>query len=139
MADPKYLLFTHQPTCITVKSAGAIDGKPNDLSNTLEKVGNCFIYTVSAELGMRITHDRPWEILEIQNIGPTKLHVNVLPISSVALIDLKEILVVDPEQRFIETRQFGAGEIVAFETKGAGATEFRIFVREYMAHQKGNN
>lgn len=133
MADPKYMLFTHQPTCITVKSDGQIDGKPNDASNVLSKLdGGCFVYTVSAELGMRLKHSRAWEILEIQNIGPSALEVHVLPLGSTALADIKKILDVPVGERMIETRQFGAHEEVAFKTVG-GATEFRIYVREYMA------
>ena len=140
MADPKYMLFTHQPTCITVKSTGTIDGKPNDASTTLTKEGNCFVYTISAELGFRITHDRAWEIIEVQELSGTQtVSLNVLPLGSVALADLREVLTVGPGARDIQTRQFGAGETVAIKTTGTGPTEFRIYVREYMAHQKGNN
>jgi len=139
MAEPKYMLFTHQPTCIVVKAPGLIDGKPNDASNTIVKEGNCFIYTISAELGMRLTHGRAWEIIEIQNIGATALELHVLPSGSTSVADIKKILDVPVSDRMIETRQFGANEEVAFKTTGAGLTEFRIYVREYMAHQKGNN
>jgi hypothetical protein len=140
MADPIYMLFTHQPTCIVIKSTGTIDGKPNDASTTLTKEGSCFVYTISAELGFRITHGRAWEIIEIQNASNTQtVSVNTFPTDSVALADMREILTLGNGERDIQTRQFGANELVAFKTTGTGPTEIRIYVREYMAHQKGNN
>lgn len=130
----KFLIFQWQPTWITIKSDGLIDGKPNDATAVWTKVDGGFVLTIPAELGARISHDRAWEILEIQTMT-SALTVHTFPLGSEALIDMKEILSLTAGERSPVDRLFAAKEEVAFKTDGP--TDIRILVREYKSHAVG--
>ena len=127
--------FTWQPTWITIKADGQIDGKPNDATAAWTKVDGGFMLTIPAELGARISHDAAWEILEIQTLT-SALTVHTFPFGSEALADMKEIISLVAGERSPVDRLFAAKEEVAFKTDGP--TDVRILVREYNSNNKGS-
>lgn len=129
------LIFSWQPTWITIKADGQVDGKPNDATATWTKVDGGFKLDIPAELGARISHTSAWEILEIQSMT-SGLIVNTFPFGSEALADMKPIITLAAGERTPVDRLFAAKESVAFKTDGP--TDIRILVREYNSNNKGS-
>ncbi len=129
------MIFSWQPTWITIKADGLIDGKPNDATAEWTKVDGGFLLSIPAELGARISHTSAWEILEVQTMT-SALSVNTFPFGSTALADMKEIISLAAGERSPVDRLFAAKEVVAFKTDGV--TDVRILVREYNANNKGS-
>lgn len=130
-----FLIFQWQPTWITIKADGQIDGKPNDSTAEWSSVDGGFMFTIPAELGARLSHGRSWEILEIQSMT-SGLIVSTFPYGTSGLLDAKPILTLATGERSPVDRLFAAKEEVSFKTDGP--TDIRILVREYNPNNKGS-